>query len=194
MRYDKAMTASKVFVLRIAISVVAGMAALGHMLYPAFIPDAITVGLVLVAFVPWLAPIIKTIELTGVGKLELQNLQIQVDEVKEKEAMLRSEVDALRFLLSGFVTEWELVHLQKLANPEPFAYQRGPGKNDRFVAEIIRLRDLGLISKRIEYSLWDIPLSGDLQQYVALTDRGRTYLALRDQMAPIHATCENARA
>ncbi|MGE3958606.1 MAG: hypothetical protein AB7H96_17980 [Vicinamibacterales bacterium] len=29
------------------------------------------------------------------------------------------------------------------------------------------------------HALWDIPMRGDLKQVVALTDRGRRYLALR---------------
>lgn len=88
----------------------------------------------------------------------------------------------MRFLLSGLVTEWEFAHLQKLAGSEPFGCQRGPGKDDRFVGEIIRLRDFGLISKRLDYSLWDIPLSGDLKQHVHLTERGTAYLKLREQV------------
>jgi hypothetical protein len=163
--------------LRVIVSLAAGVAAAAHMVFPAFIPDAIAAGLILLALVPWLSPIIKTIEVTGVGKLELQ-----VQQVREKQAVLQQEVDALRFLLTGFVTDWELAHLKKLAEPTPFAYQRGSGKDDRFVNELIRLRDFGLISKRIEYSLWDIPLSGDLKEYVRLSDRGRAYLNLREQI------------
>src|SRR5712692_3382560 len=164
-------------ILRVALSAIAIVIAAMHMRFPGFIPDAITAGLLILALLPWLSPIIKSIEVTGLGKLELK-----VDEAKEKQALLQEEVDSLRFLVSGFVTEWELCHLTKLALEAPFDYQRGSGKDDRFINEIIRLRDFGLVAKRIDYSLYDIPPSGDLKQYVELTERGRTYLKLRQQL------------
>lgn len=163
--------------LRIALSTVAVVAAVIHMLFPRFIPDAITAGLLILAFVPWLSPLIKSIDIPGLGRLELQ-----VKRVEGEQALLREEVDSLRFLVSGFVTDWELTHLKKLASGAPFDYQRASGKDDRFINEIIRLRDFGLIAKRIDYALYDIPLSGDLKQYVELTERGRTYLKLRQQL------------
>jgi hypothetical protein len=169
---DTAMSHNRGLFARVATSVVIGGLAAAHMLYPQFIPDAISVGLILLALVPWLAPMIASIEVPGVGKIVLQ-------EVKD----LRKDVDALQFLLSGFVTDWEYQHLQKLAAPEPFEYKRGPNKDDRFVAEVIRLRDFGLIAKRIEHSLWDIPLTGDLKDFVKLTERGETYLRLRKKGA-----------
>lgn len=160
-------------IARLLVSVVAISAAVVHMIRPAFIPDAITAGLLLLGALPWLSSIIKSIEITGIGKLEL---------LEQRQASLQREVDALRFLVSGFVTDWELVHLQKLGADGPFEYVRGADRADRFVGEIIRLRDLGLIKKTVEHSLWDIPLSGDLKRYVALTPRGRTYLSLRSQI------------
>src|SRR5260221_528993 len=122
--------------LRAAVSIVALVMVVAHMLFPRFILDAFTAGLIIIPFLPLLSPIIKSIEVSGVGKLELK-----VEEVKEKQALLREEVDGLRFLVSGFVTEWEYLHLKKLA---PFNYQRGSSKDDRFTNEIIRLRDFGL--------------------------------------------------
>lgn len=73
----------RALVLRVIVSLAARIAAVAHMIFPVFIPDAITVGLILLALVPWLSPIIKTIEVAGVGKLELQ-----VEEVKQKQAIL----------------------------------------------------------------------------------------------------------
>lgn len=162
---------------RIVLSLLAVTAAILHMLAPKFIPDAITAGLIVLAFVPWLSSIVKSIEVPGVGKLELK-----VEEMREKQAVLQEEVDGLRFLVTGFVTEWEYVHLNKLAREEAFDYVRGADKDDRFVNELIRLRDYGLIKKRIEYSMHDIPVKGDLRNYVEITDRGRTYLRLREQL------------
>jgi hypothetical protein len=169
-------------VLRVAVSAGAIIAAVAHMLFRTFIPDAITAGLIILAFVPWLSPIIKSIEVTGLGKLELNKLELKVEDVKEKQALLREEVDGLRFLVSGFVTDFELIHLKKLAGEARFDYVKGAGHDDRFINEIIRLRDFGLVKKLIPHSLYDIPRSGDLRDYVELTERGRTYLKLRQQL------------
>jgi len=166
--------------LRAAITVVALAVAGLHIHYSwviGVIVDAITAGLIILAFVPWLAPIIKSIEVTGLGKLELK-----VEEVEEKQSLLKVEVDGLRFLLAGFVSDWEYSHLKKLATGVPFDYKKGVNKDDRFINEIVRLRDFGLVKKLIDYSLYDIPLSGDLKQYVELTERGRTYLKIGEQM------------
>src|SRR5262245_33345735 len=113
--------------LRVGLSVVAITVAVAHMLFPRFIPDAITAGLIALCLLPWLAPIIKSVEVTGLGKLELK-----VDEVREHQTILQEQVDGLRFLVGGFVTEWELLHLTKLALETPFDYQRGANKDDRF--------------------------------------------------------------
>jgi len=123
--------------LRMALTTLAIAVAALHMLYPRFIPDAITAGLIILAFLPWLSPIIKSIEVAGLGKLELK-----VDEVKEKQTLLQVQVDGLRFLVGGFVSDWEYAHLKKLATEAPFEYQKGANKDDRFINEIIRLRDV----------------------------------------------------
>jgi hypothetical protein len=88
-----------------------------------------------------------------------------------------------RIGVSGFVTDWELTHLKKLAEDGPFSYDQGNSRNDRFINEIIRLRDLGLVKKLVDHALWDIPLQGDLKRHLSLTERGRAYLALRSETA-----------
>jgi hypothetical protein len=76
----------------------------------------------------------------------------QLQEVRQNQDRLQGEVDALRFLVTGFVNEYEIVHLKKLAEDGMFDYQRGPNRDDRFLQELIRLRDFGLIEKHnIQY-------------------------------------------
>lgn len=92
--------------LRIGVSLVALAAAVGHMLFPArFIPDAITAWMLVAAALPWLSSIVKSIDVPGLGKLEL---------LEQRHAQLRKEVDALRFLVSGFVNDYEMTHLRSL--------------------------------------------------------------------------------
>ena len=64
------------------VSVGAVCAAVLHVVFPTFMPDAITAGFVALAILPWLAPLIKSVEIPGVGKLELQEVQREVLEAK----------------------------------------------------------------------------------------------------------------
>lgn len=129
--------------LRIVLSAAALLAAGAHMLTPTVIPDAITLGLLLLAIVPWLSPIIESIDVPGEGRLELQ-----VQEVQARQATLRREVDESRFLVAGFVNDWDFAHLDELSRPGRFEYTRGPNRDDRFVSEIVRLRGFALVSNQ----------------------------------------------
>lgn len=65
--------------LRVLVTVLALSAAVVHVARPRLIPDLLTAGLLLVAIVPWLAPIIKSLEITGLGKLELQEIRREAE-------------------------------------------------------------------------------------------------------------------
>jgi hypothetical protein len=66
---------------RIAISVVAVCLILVHLLIPVPILDTPTILLAMIAFLPWLQPVVKSVELMGV-KLELQDLKEKVTSVQ----------------------------------------------------------------------------------------------------------------
>lgn len=68
-------------ILRALISAVAVAAVVVKIVYPNAV-DVITLGLIVLAFVPWLAPIVKSLELTGLGKVEFRELIAKVDEAK----------------------------------------------------------------------------------------------------------------
>lgn len=60
--------------VRRVVTLVALGLALAHLLFPSLAIDAITLGLLAVAIVPWLAPLIKSLELPGGWKVELQEM------------------------------------------------------------------------------------------------------------------------
>ncbi len=68
--------------LRQIVSLGALLTALVHVMWPALAIDAVTLVLIVIAIIPWLAPLIKSLELPGGLKLEFQELQ---------EASLRAE-------------------------------------------------------------------------------------------------------
>lgn len=65
------------------------VAAAVHVVFPQIVPDAITAGLIALAILPWLAPLVRSVEIPGVGKVELQ--QVQRDLLEAKGAALSAE-------------------------------------------------------------------------------------------------------
>lgn len=79
--------------LRVLLTLVAIAVAVGHAIWPGVTIDGITLGLVVLAVLPWLAPIIKSIELPGVGKIELQEMKAQVEELRGQTASASQKAD-----------------------------------------------------------------------------------------------------
>ena len=67
----------------ILVSVLAAGAALIHVVFPGLTIDAITLGLLAVAALPWLAPVVKSLKF-GSLEVELVNLQQNLHEVKSR--------------------------------------------------------------------------------------------------------------
>jgi hypothetical protein len=102
----------------ISISALLGIAI--HLIWPELKIDAVTLGLLLLAFAPWISPIIKSIEIPGVGKVELH--QEQDSEAETPGGKIESKIkmhdehgfftqDGLRHLIdeSGLVENGESV-------------------------------------------------------------------------------------
>ena len=68
--------------LKILVTAVAIIVLVLRYVYPNLVIDGITIGLILLALIPWLAPIIKSVEIFGIGKVELQDLKDEVEKIK----------------------------------------------------------------------------------------------------------------
>lgn len=88
--------------IAVAITVAAVALALVHSIGPDVEIDAVTVTLAIVALVPWLGPIFKSIELPGGWKLEFQDLKREVrgrlDEAGQRVDTLADRVDRVERL------------------------------------------------------------------------------------------------
>lgn len=73
--------------LPIAISLVAVLLAAGHLLLPAAKIDAVTLVLLVIAILPWLGSIFKSVELPGGLKVQYQDLK-QAEEKAEQAGLL----------------------------------------------------------------------------------------------------------
>ena len=72
--------------LRMLVTFGAIVVAITHAVWPNIKIDGVTLGLVGLSLLPWLAPIIKSVELPGVGKIELQEVKDQVEELRGETA------------------------------------------------------------------------------------------------------------
>jgi len=83
--------------IQIAITVTAIIAVAAHLLWPTLKIDGITVALVTIAAIPWLAPLFKSLELPGGWKVEFRELQ-QAKEDADRAGLLAptSSLDSSR--------------------------------------------------------------------------------------------------
>jgi hypothetical protein len=132
-------------------------------------------GLLGLAILPWLGSLLDVAELPGGWKLEFRK-------VEAEQHRQRADIEALKFLVSGFVTGAEFAHLQKLANKEPFPFIRGP-ETSFFLNELRRLRTLGLINNYEGKGIRALEKDGgDINAYFFITPRGQEYLRIRKQV------------
>ncbi|HGL5807072.1 TPA: hypothetical protein ACKFQO_000948 [Enterobacter hormaechei] len=68
--------------LKFCITASALLAVAAHILWPNLAIDAISLGLIVVALLPWLAPLVKSVELPGGLKVELQEVKDATERVK----------------------------------------------------------------------------------------------------------------
>lgn len=143
-----------------------------HLAWPVLAFDAVALGLVVTAVLPWLSDLIKSLELPSGLKLEFKELQGEV-------AQQKREIDQLtEFLFTNFVTEDELKHLEALNTKTPYPFKRAW----YFDAELRRLRTLGLVSGSIGY----LPSTGaDLNSHFQITARGTDYIAKRKNIPDV---------
>jgi hypothetical protein len=98
----------------------------------------------------------------------------QIRAVQDEQIRQRGDLQTiLRFLLENFVSEYELMHLRKLASGEPFPFT----KRDSFENELRRLLSLGLIARKPGRGIRSLfKIGDDVRNHLEVTDRGRSYL------------------
>jgi hypothetical protein len=173
---------SSTLVAKAAITAVALLALFLHMFSEKARLDTTGLVLLFLALLPWLASVISRAELPGGWKLEFQA-------VKMEQRRQAHEIDALKFLVSNFLTEPECRHLEGLASDKPYRARRD-GTTPYFELEMRRLRALGFVQGRPDHGvrslLRAITEAGgqevDVKDHFEITARGRDYLRLRTEM------------
>ena len=108
-----------------------------------------------------------------------EQLESKQKEVQKTQQVQQKELDALRFVLCSYLSEWEFNHLKKLVAGESFPYR----KRQRFTEELKRLRSLKLIEhQQPDQRIGSMKDQGDLREYFKITPQGIEYLQLRQAM------------
>lgn len=96
----------------VVISLISAVAFVLHTWLPAWLPiDALGSGLLLLVALPWLRGIIKSVEIPGVGKMELQ-------EAKETALLAKGTADSAQRQLDAFLPYGEVLQPPRQALPE----------------------------------------------------------------------------
>ena len=130
----------------ILVSVLAAGAALIHVVFPGLTIDAITLGLLAVAALPWLAPVVKSLKF-GSLEVELVNLQQNLHEVKSRVDESVQKVEDLsdqvqRIVFSGAVDAGTRTELET-AMSGFFAHLRQAGLPLPLTEPIVEIVDKG---------------------------------------------------
>ncbi|MBW8879465.1 MAG: hypothetical protein JF614_31410 [Acidobacteria bacterium] len=112
-----------------------------------------------------------------------KGVEFQLQQVREEQRKQQAEISSLKFLISYFVSESELIHLKKLAGKVESKFNVKDEWDQNILRdELRRLRSLGLIAMIANWWIAQIPRQGDLTEYCRITDRGLEYLRLRDEV------------
>jgi len=71
----------RALILKAVITVIAAVGLVVHIVFPSLSIDSISLGLLIIAVLPWLVPLVKAAELPGGFKIEFQDVKAAADQV-----------------------------------------------------------------------------------------------------------------
>jgi hypothetical protein len=147
--------------------------------------DALSVGLLIVAVLPWLSQLLTSAKLPGGWEFVFREIK---EKQEEQEGILlnqQEQIQALRTAVRGIVTKYELDKLVGLSKDGPFLCKY----SDDMFDELRRLRALSLIRHHDGTGLAQMARDHkdkdhqfDLRRYFYITEEGRNYLKIRADM------------
>ncbi len=114
-----------------------------HMFGSGYQIDAITLGLLIFATLPWMWARIQNFELIGIAKFELREIKDKVEQAQSEIQSQQAELRAIRLLIGNLVTKPELEHLQNFKASAFLAENSG-----NFIPELRHLSLLGFIKRQ----------------------------------------------
>lgn len=142
--------------------------------------DAVGLGLLTLAILPWLSSILDSAELPG-------GIKVQFKQVKEEQKRQAQELDWIKLLITLTASDYERTHLQRLASDVP--YFADIRHNSTFEWELRHLTTLDLVGRqpgRGIRSLFAEEGQRDVKEHLIITQRGREYLRIFDEAKRFH--------
>jgi hypothetical protein len=90
--------------------------------------DHITLALMVLALVPWIAPLIKSLEITGMGKVEFQDVKVKAEAALKTAEENKKRIDASD--RQKVVDAEALAVLEQIAESKPDSRHRPLSVND----------------------------------------------------------------
>jgi hypothetical protein len=162
---------------RLVISAVALTLIVVKLVRPGAHIDAVVLGLLALAAIPWLSDVIQSAK---VGDFSIEFKVDRLARRQDRQRLLQEEqgkeIRQLRFLVSNFANPAEVMHLTKLAGGTPFPVIKD-GTFSYFKEELHRLRGLQLIEGQEGRGLRSMESQGgDVKDHFKITDKGRELL------------------
>ncbi len=141
--------------------------------------DAVVLGLLALAAIPWLSDFIQSAKVGGFSiEFKVDRLERRQDRQRLLQEEQGKEIRQLRFLVSNFANPAEVTHLTKLARGQPFPVIKD-GTFPYFKEELRRLRGLQLIEGRPGKGLRSMEYEGgDVKDHFMITNKGKEFLRL----------------
>lgn len=156
----------------IIISVIAAIAAVLHMIFPNVVIDNVTIGLLVVAVLPWLLPLLKSMEFPGGWKLEMREMKKQLDSMVAKDSEPPQATSQVNLKT---LSDIETKVVKALGNPKyTWRYVRGVAAETKLQEESVRDALKSLQEKAIA-----VEVTGKHGMLWGLTSDGRV-LAIED--------------
>lgn len=151
--------------------------------------DAVTLGLLVVAVLPWFSDLLQSAKLPGgweVNFREIKNKQdfIENNQQKQSEKINEQEkqIQRLALLMNSFLSQNQLECLRAMAINNVFWFDRNSGVVEQAKEDIRRLFAAGFISRRPGHGFRTLFDQEEPKQNVndhfCITDQGRQFLDL----------------
>lgn len=147
--------------------------------------DAITLGLLIVAALPWFSDLLQSAELPGGWKVvfkDLAEIREKQSAIKEEQELQGREIQRLTFLMNSFLSQNQLECLRALESGDRFLFTKSSPLVEQAKDDIRRLFSVGLIARKPGKGFRTLFDQGadeqDVNDHFCITDQGQEFLDL----------------
>lgn len=171
--------------VKLIISLCAAAIIIARVFLPNLKIDAITLGLLIVASLPWFSDILQSAELPGGWKVvfkDIADIREKQNNIKKEQELQGQEIQRLTFLMNNFLSQAQLECLRALKSGDKFVFNKKSTLVEQAKDDLRRLFSAGLIARRPGKGFRTLFDQGSDEQNVnehfCITDQGEEFLDL----------------